>query len=335
MNWFVKRLGQSVFTIFTIVTATFALIRFMPGGPADYIRAQLSQRSNVDPAALDRLVSTYINIDRSEPIYVQYIDYLTATAKGDLGQSMYYNDPVTEILLGALPWTVFVMSVALVFSFIIAIVLGAMMAYVEGSGFDVSMSLSSTVMSSVPYYIAAILLLILFSYQIDLFPAGGRYGSGIEPGLSIPFFVSALEHAALPILSYVLTVTGGFALAMRGNSIQVLGEDYLRVARLRGISRNRIVTRYVTRNAILPLYTTFMIAVGNVFGGSIILETIFNYSGIGYYIYTATMARDYPLLMGGFIVITIAVVASLLVADLTYGKLDPRVATGGDQRESY
>jgi peptide/nickel transport system permease protein len=121
---------------------------------------------------------------------------------------------------------------------------------------------------------------------------------------------------------------------MRGNSISVLGNDYLRVARMRGLSERRIATNYVAKNAILPMYTGLMISIGFMFGGSIILEEIFRYRGMGYYVFTSIGSRDYPLMMGGFITITVAVVISIFIADLTYGKLDPRVRRG-DEREAY
>lgn len=337
MNWLTKRLAQTLITIFAVVTLAFGLIRLMPGGPEDYIRAQMIEQrdGSVDSAEINRLVETYISYDPDEPLWVQYIEYTAAVFTGDLGESMIYNQPVADILLAALPWTVFVMLVGLLVSFTLGVGLGALMAYVEGKPFDIGMSMASVVLTSIPYYIAAILFLMFLSYRFGIFPSGGRVNPDHPIGLNPQFFASAVYHAMLPILSIVVTTTGGIALAMRGNSIQILGEDYLRVARLRGISRNRIATRYVARNAILPLYTGFMIAIGNIFGGSIILEYIFNYPGLGYYIYRAVTSRDYPLLMGGFILITVAVVICLLIADLTYGKLDPRAGAGGEQRESY
>lgn len=337
MNWFAKRVGQSLFTIFSVVTISFALVRLMPGGPVDYIRAQLIEQTNgdVDPQQLRQITQTYINVDPDKPLWQQYIDYLVSVFSGDLGQSMIQNEPVTDILLGALPWTVFVMSIGILLSYLVGIAVGALMAYREGSAFDTSSSLLSVVLTSTPYYIAAILFLMFFAYQMPLFPSSGRVDPSTTAGLNLPFLISAVEHAILPIASIVVTWAGGVALTMRGNAIQVLGEDYLRVARLRGISRNRIAFRYVARNAILPLYTGFLITIGNVFGGSIILEYIFNYPGLGYYIYQAVNSRDYPLLMGAFILITVAVVVALLVGDLTYGKLDPRAGSGGDRDEAY
>jgi len=290
---------------------------------------------DVNMEQINTMGEVYTNVNPQEPVHIQYIEYMSSLLVGDLGTSMWYNDPVSEILGGALPWTVFVMSVSLVLTFGIGIVLGAVMAYSEGSRFDLVSSLVSIFLNSIPYYVLAVIFLYLLSYQSGLFPTGGRIGRGVEPGLSLEFFGSALYHAILPITSLVVTGFGIQALAMRGNSIRVLGEDYLRVARLRGLKKYHIALRYVGRNAILPMYTGLMISVGFIFGGSVILEEVFRYPGIGYYMVRAIDARDYPLMMGAFVLITVAVVISIFVADLTYGKLDPRASQGGGNRESY
>ena len=332
-NYFIKRLAMAGVTVLSVITFSFALIRLMPGGPMDYLRAQLLQQG-IDPAQADRIAETYISVNPSDPLPVAYVDYMTSILTGQLGQSVWYNRPVTDIIVNALPWTVFVMSVSLVLAFGSGILVGALMAYREGTTADSALTVVATFLSSVPYYLAAILFISLFGYQLGWFPTGGRFASDVEAGPSLEFLGSVLYHGILPITSTVLTALGGWALGMRGNSIQVLGEDYLRVARLAGVPERDIVVKYVTPNAILPLYTSLMISIGFLFGGSIILEQIFDYPGLGYYIYEAINARDYPLMMGGFIVITVAVVVAVLVADLTYGLIDPRAKTGGS-RERY
>lgn len=336
MNWYVKRMFQSLFTIVAVVTLSFAIIRLMPGGPMDFLRARLmEQNTGMSQEEVNGIVEAYTNVQPDEPLWVQYVDYFSSLATGDLGTSLWYNEPVAEILGGALPWTAFYMSIALFLMFGIGILLGAVMGYKEGSRFDFSMTVASTVLNSIPYYVAAIMLVYVFGYQFGVFPTGGRYASGVDMGFTLEFVGSAVMHAALPIISLVVTEFGFQALSMRGNSIRVLGEDYLRVARLRGLAENRIAIRYVGRNAVLPMYTQFMIAVGFMFGGSVILEEIFSYPGVGYYIYGSVQSRDYPVMMGGFIIITIAVVLGILIADLTYGKLDPRAGSADTSKRVY
>jgi len=333
-NRILNRVGRAIFTGFAVVTLTFGMIRLMPGGPLDYMKGQLLQNNpDMSQEEVNNVVQSYVNVNPDAPIYAQYIEYLTGVATGDLGQSVYYQESVSVIIADALPWTVFVMTMSIGLMFGLAIVVGALMGYAEGSKFDVASSVMGIVLTSIPYYVAAVLLVYVLGFQWGWFPTGGRMASDTTVGLNVPFIAGIFYHAALPIASVVLTGFGGWAIDMRGNSIRVLGEDYLRVARLRGLPPKRIALRYVGRNAILPMYTAVLIGIGFVFGGSVILEEIFSYHGVGYYMFQAISSRDYPLMMGAFLVITLAVVVAVFIADLTYHKVDPRA--GGMNRESY
>jgi peptide/nickel transport system permease protein len=276
------------------------------------------------------LAELYMNLDPSEPMHIAYLNYMADFVRGDLGRSLFYNEPVIDLLGHALPWTLFVLSWGLFISFFVGILLGSLMAYWEGGKLDVGLSTYSVVMGSTPYYVLALFLVVFLAYQAKLFPTGGRVPEGVQSGFNLAYIRGVVYHATLPILSTVV-LSGLASLAMRGNSIRVLGEDYMRVAQLRGLSDTVIATQYVARNAILPMYTGFMISVGTVFGGSVILEIIFVYRGVGFYLVEAARARDYPLMMGGFVLITFCVVVALLIADLTYPMLDPRAESGGGE----
>jgi peptide/nickel transport system permease protein len=337
-EYFVKRTGQALFTAFVVVSLSFALVRLMPGNPADQLRGQLIRNNpDLSQQEINRRVANYINIDLSQPLHEQYLSYVAGIVRGDLGHSISQNAPVAEILGEALPWTVFAFSVAILLMFVAGIALGALMAYWEGSRFDVGTTGIGIVLNSTPNYVTALLFLYVFGFTLGWFPTSGHLSSDVVaivdpryPVATFQFVADAVYHASLLIAAVVITGFGGVALAMRGNSIQVLGEDYLRVARLRGLSDRRIALRYVARNAILPMYTGLLLAFGAVIGGSAILEQVFTYPGLGYYIVAAVDARDYPLMMGGFVLITLAVVIGAFIADLTYGLVDPRVTTGGD-----
>ncbi|MFC7097133.1 ABC transporter permease [Halobaculum marinum] len=337
-EYFVKRTGQAIFTAFVVITLSFGLVRLMPGNPADQLRGQLIRNNpDLSQQEINRRVENYINIDYSAPLHEQYLDYVAGILRGDLGRSISQNAPVSEILGQALPWTVFAFSVAILLMFAVGIALGAIMAYQEGTRFDVSTTGIGIVLNSTPNYVTALLFLYVFGFTLGWFPTSGHISSQVVPVVNplrpvatFQFVADAVYHASLLIAAVVITGFGGVALAMRGNSIQVLGEDYLRVARLRGLSDTRIALRYVARNAILPMYTGLLLAFGGVIGGSAILEQVFTYPGLGYYIVAAVEGRDYPLMMGGFVLITLAVVVGAFIADLTYGLVDPRVTTGGD-----
>ncbi|WP_433634119.1 ABC transporter permease [Halomicrococcus sp. NG-SE-24] len=329
-QYIAKRFGRALFTVFAVISLSFGLTRLMPGGPVDALRAQLiKQNADMSMSEINQRLATYTNVQPDEPLYVQYFQYLGSVLQGDFGRSIWRDVPVMAVLGDALPWTILIMTLALLLMFGIGVSLGAVLAYREGTTFDLSGSVVSLVLSSTPYYVAAILFVYILGYQLSWFPTGGRYGTAVEPGFTLAFVTSVLYHAALPVLSLAITGFGGWALTMRGNSISILGKDYLRVARLRGLSERRIAFRYVGWNAILPMYTGLMISVGMAFGGSVILEQIFSYPGVGYYMFRAIGNRDYPMMMGAFLLITLAVVIGILIADLTYTKLDPRIESGG------
>ncbi|QLG29118.1 ABC transporter permease [Halorarum halophilum] len=334
MRYIVRRVAQSVFTVFAVVSLSFGIVRLLPGGPADYLRAQLLQQGgSLTQSQINQRIAAQTNVNVGEPLYVQYVDYMVNVLQGDFGRSIWYDDSVASILGKAIPWTVFIMACALLLAFVVGITLGAFMAYREGSSTDYVGTAVSLVTNSTPDFIVGLVALTFLGYRFGLFPTTGHYASEVTPGLNLPFVVSVVHHGTLPILAISLYSFGGWAMDMRANSIRVLGEDYLRVARLRGLPERRIALRYVARNAILPMYTGLLIAIGFVFGGAIIIERIFGYPGLGYYLIGAIDARDYPLMMGGFIVICVAVTIGVLIADLTYGIVDPRA--GGGDRESY
>ncbi|MFB6201822.1 MAG: ABC transporter permease [Halorhabdus sp.] len=335
MNYVLKRTGRALFTIWAVITLTFGLIRLLPGGPMQALRGYLLQQNpSISPSELQARIEALTAISPDKPIWAQYIDYIWGLLHGNLGQSIWLNKPVSTVLAQRAPWTLFVMTTGLFLMFVIGIGLGAFMAYREGSKFDVGFTGVGILLQSVPFYVVGLILLAFVGYQWELLPTGGHYASGIQPGLNPRFVISAIKHAALPIGSLVLTGFGGWALNMRGNSIRILGEDYLRVARLRGLSEGRIALRYVGRNALLPMYTLLLISIGYMFGGSVILEIIFTYPGLGRKLIQSIGRRDFPVMMGAFLLITVAVVIGIFVADLTYGFIDPR-ASGGGERESY
>ncbi len=327
-------------TIWLVMTLTFGLVRLLPGSALNAMRAQMLQSGMAADEVESILASFNAGLSQKPPLQA-YIDYIVGIVQGDLGTSITTsiggNDAVSAIIADALPWTILVMTTATILMFAIGIVLGAIMAYKEGSFFDSSTSTVGIILSSVPFYVLAIVLVAVLSYQLQLFPIRGRLSPEAfrsYEGYGIPFAIDALYHAALPIACVVITGWGVQALAMRGNSVSILGEDYVRVARLRGLSDMRIATRYVARNAVLPMWTGLLTVIGFNLGGSVILEQVFQYPGLGYRMINAINNRDYPLMMGVFLVITTAVVIAIYVADLTYGVVDPRIKTG-ESDEAY
>ncbi len=327
MKYYLRRAARIPLTIFAAATLTFGLIRLLPGGPFTRLRLQLI-RQGVPVEQVNARIEALQNIRPDAPLYVQYFDYMAGVVQLDLGQSISLNEPVVNIIARALPWTVFLVVTSTVLMFVGGVLIGSIQAYWEGSRFDKLVSSGSIFLMSVPYYIFAVIFLFLLAFQWGYFPTGGAHTRGLTPSIGVDYYVSVLRHAALPILAFTIGGIGSTALNMRGNGIQVLGEEYVEVARLRGLSDTRIATRYVAKNAILPMYTGLLLLIGFRLGGTVVLEEIFSYPGLGDYMIAAVFANDYPLMMGCFLVITVTLVVAVFVADMTYGLIDPRISTG-------
>lgn len=342
MSYYLKRVAQTILVFLSTITVTFGLYRLMPFGPVEQMKIQmkskyLSRGETLSPAQIQQInsrVEALTNIRPDEPLWIQYLDYMQGILFHlDFGTSIVRQEPVFDILFAAMPWSVFISVYGLALGTTISLLLGAVMAYKEGSWFDKGLTVTTVITTTVPYYIIAILVLIIFAFQLRWLPTGGRMAPGTTPGLNLPFIVGVVEHALLPVASSFIAGFGG-ALAYRGNCIREMGKGYLRLAELRGLSEGRIAIRYVGRNALLPIYTSLMMGIASVFGSSIILEQIFNYRAMGFVTYHALLDRDYPLIMGAFIFFSAVTLLGILIADLTYGIIDPRVK-GGGERESF
>jgi peptide/nickel transport system permease protein len=196
------------------------------------------------------------------------------------------------------------------------------------------MTAFASIVYGLPDFVIALLILLVAGVQLQLFRVGSVLGgvdNDIQAGFNLAYIGSLIKHAALPVLTYVLASVGGWILTMKSSTISTLGEDYITVARARGLSEGRILTAYVGRNAMLPLVTRLAISIGFVVGGSVIIETIFLYPGLGRHLFLAIGSRDYTTMQGVFLVIAFTVVASNILADLLFGLLDPRVRVGGQQ----
>ncbi len=328
-HYLVQRILRTIFTVFAVATFTFFLVRLMPGNPIDlFVQDQVATYGYTYDQALQQ-AQGFFALDLKTPLSAQYVQYLVNLLHGNLGQSILSpGTPVAALIGKYLPWTIFSVGLALMISFAAGVGLGTVMAYRRESWLDHLLTVVATMTTAIPNYLIGILLLVFLGVQTNLVNIAAIRGSlspGVRPGLSLTFFLDALAHAALPILTYVLATAGGWMLTMKSTTLAVLGEDYVGFARARGLPDRRIAVSYVGRNALLPLFTQLTIAIGFVVGGSSLIEFIFNYQGIGLVLYDGIVRRDYPVMQGVFLIITVSVVASNLLADLLYSRLDPRV----------
>jgi peptide/nickel transport system permease protein len=331
-NYVFQRLVKAVIVIFAVTTLTFFLVRLMPGNPLEvYINALLSQ--GVPLADAQAQAAALYHVDLNKPVMLQYVEYLSGVVRGNFGTSITaVGTPVSKLVLQFLPWTLFVVMVSLIISFSVGLLLGMVMAYKRETWFDHLLSAFASVMSSVPNYLVGMLILVYLGVRwkiVDTAAIRGSHSPDIHPGFTLTFFLDALYHATLPILTYVLTTLGHWMLVMKSSTLSTLGEDYVTVARARGLTDARITLAYVGRNAVLPLFTQLALSIGSAVGGSILIETIFTYQGIGSQLSLAMVGRDYPVMQGVFIIITASVVTANLLADMLYSRLDPRIRVQG------
>ena len=326
LKFLLKKLGSAFLTLIAVVIAIFFVLRMMPGDIIEPMARDEASRMGITyEEAYSRVVSRF-NYDPQEPIYQQFIRYVKGLARGDLGTSMINpKNTVTSILAVALPWTIFVVSISLVLSFIIGMQLGAVMAIKKKGFINTIITFYVTIVSTIPNYIVAIILSIIFVYQLNWFPMSGVYSINVTPGFNLPFLLSALHHAILPIVTYVITSTGGWILNMKGSSIHTLGSDYVFAARARGLPDSIIMRKYMKKNAMIPLVTTLAMAFGGMIGGAPLIEGQFQYLGMGAYLSKALGERDFILYQGLLLCVSVSVIVANLIADLLYSKLDPRI----------
>lgn len=322
MAFLLRRLAFYVAAFLVAATINFFLPRLMPGDPIQIMFA--SAGSELSLENLNALKLTFGFIDA--PLHEQYLAYLQSVFTGDLGRSIkYFPLPVTELLGRALIWTLGLMGVATLLSFSLGTLLGVVAAWRRGSLIDSIISLAAIFCSSVPAVVVSLIVLFVFGYQLGWFPNGYAADPLIDPAWNWTYISSIIYHGTLPLLTLVIVLTGGFAVTMRNNMINLLGEDYIVMGRAKGLSDNRVMLWYAARNALLPTVSSLAIAIGTILGGSLVVEVVFNYPGLGNTLYQAIIARDYPVIQGQLLIMTAAMLVSNFVVDLSYVALDPRL----------
>lgn len=332
-NYTLRRILNAIFKVFLVTTLIFFLIRLMPASPVDvYINLLISQYG-VPYHEAQNMAAALFSLDLEKPLTAQYIDFLFNLLRGDLGISLVSRGtPVLEMIGRFLPWTLFSVGLAILISFAVGMLLGMAMAYRRGTLLDSSLTVFASVMSSIPNYLVAILLLVFVGVQwnwVSIHAMRGSLSPGVVPGFTWEFFSDALYHAALPMFTYFITTVGQWMLSMKSSTMSTLGEDYVTVARARGLPDRRIALAYVGRNASLPLFTQLALQIGFAAGAGLLIETFFVYQGIGKLLIDSINQRDYTVMQGCFLVITVMVIFANLLADLLYGKLDPRIRIAG------
>lgn len=317
-----RRLGVYAVAFLFAIVVNFALPRMMPGSPVDGMIAQLGPRAT--PAAVEAIRARFGAVET--PVLQQFWEYIYGLATFDLGVSIkYYPQTVTQVLARSAGWTAFLIVTAILFSLCVGVTLGAIAAWRRGGRFDAIVSPLAVILIAVPPVIVALTTLFTFGVALRWFPVGYAYDPNLDPAFSFTYFGSVFWHAVMPVLTLSPRLIGEFQTTMRSSMISVLGEDFVTMGRAKGLSETAVMFSYAARNAMLPLLTNLALILGAVFGGSIVIEIVFNYPGLGLTLFTASVARDYPVIQGQLLLMTLATLGANLLVDIIYGMVDPRI----------
>lgn len=320
-----RRAGLYLLTAVAACTLNFIIPRFMPGDPVASLVQKIERQTGM-PVSPEQVESfrTFFG-DPTQNVLQQYLDYWAKLAQFDLGLSTtYYPVPVADIIGAALPWTIFLAGSSVVTAFLLGIIIGAIVGMRPGRFADTVAVPAAAFAGALPPFWIAMLLIYFVAYQTGWFPIAGSFSSSVDPGFNAPFIGSVLHYALLPIVATVSASIGFWILQMRNMTITTVTEDYVLLAEAKGLSRARVIVRYAARNALLPPVTNLATALGGVVGGLLFTELVFNYPGVGSVLVQAVTTKDFPVMQGVFLMVTLAILLGNFLADSLYVVLDPR-----------
>lgn len=327
MAFIVRRLVFYVVAAWVAVTVNFFIPRLMPGNPVETMMARFP---SLQPQAVKALEAEF-GTGHDGSLLHQYGQYLADILHGNLGISVtQYPARVSSVIATTLPWTLTLVGVATILSFLLGTGLGILAAWRRGGWLDRVLP-ALTFLQGMPYFFLALLVVDAFAVHLDWFPIQQGASQGLAAHWHWTFIQSALYHSVLPAFTIVITSMAGWMLQMRNVMITTIGEDYVLAAQAKGLASRRVVMTYAARNAILPNLSGFALSLGFVISGALLMEIVFSYPGIGLSLFNAVTSDDYPLMQGIFLIIALAVLLANLVADAVYVLADPRARAKGAQ----
>ena len=325
MRFVLRRAGFFLLTLWAAVTLNFFLPRMMPGNPAIAMMAKFHGR--LTGQALVAL-ETIFGVNTHESLLVQYVHYLGDIFTGNFGTSLFFfPSPVSQVVRSAIFWTLGLVGVATILAFLLGTGVGIVAAWRRGGLLDSIAPPVLVITSAIPYFWVGMIFIMVFGLKLHWLPWSGGADITLTPGWNGAYIGNVLQHAILPGMALLITTIGTWVLTMRNNMVTTLAEDYVRMARAKGLPSRRIMLNYAARNAILPNLTGFAMSLGFVVGGAILIEYVFNYPGVGYMLLQAVQNEDYPLMQALFLLITVAVLVAILLADIATAIFDPRTRT--------
>ncbi|MEU2987244.1 ABC transporter permease [Micromonospora aurantiaca] len=321
MRFLLQRVAFYLFTAWAAITLNFFIPRMVPGDPVQSLISRNQGRISADAIASLRVL---FGLDSDRSLWEQYVAYWGQLLHGDLGLSFtFFPAPVSQVIGDSLPWTVGLVGVTTIVSFLLGTALGVGAGWRRGSWID-GLLPATTFLSSIPYFWLGLVAIALFAGPGSFFPSSGGYEPGLVPAFDAYFIPSALQHSILPAATILVSSMSGWILSMRNMMVTVASEDYITVAHAKGLSERRVALSYAARNALLPNVSGFALSLGFIVGGTLLVEIVFSYPGLGFQLFQAVGAKDYPLMQGIFLIITISVLVANLLADVAYLLLDPR-----------
>lgn len=328
VQYVLRRLGIFLLIIWVASTLNFIIPRLAPGDPVAAILGEMEVQGATVANSAEIIATFRERFGLDDPLYIQYFKYLWALARFDLGYSIaHFPARVTDIVGSALPYTIGLLTVTTLITFIIGILAGALLVW-HATPRTARLAISFFMMlAPIPYYLLAIIFVSVFAFSLGLFPYSGVVSVGRLPsqGFDLSYLLDVVYHSTLPALSIIIAGVGGWILGMRGMMVTVLGEDYLTLAEAKGLRERRIFYFYAMRNAMLPQFTGLAISLGYVVSGATIVELIFSYPGMGYRLFQAINTNDFPVIQGITFFLVVSIAVAILVIDLIYPKLDPRI----------
>ncbi len=326
LNYLIRRVAMFLITIWLGATLIFIIPRLAPGDPVAAMVSRLQAQAGYIENSAEMIAAWRQRFGLDGPLWVQYLKYMRSVFTLDLGYSLaYFPSRVEAMIMDALPWTVGLLTLATLMSFVLGNLIGALMAWRRTPALVRNLLPLTLTFTSIPFFMLGILLIYLFAFTLHWFPPSGAYARGVEVGWNWEFIKSVIHHGALPALSIVLTSMGFWALGMRGMMITNEGEDYMILAAAKGLNPVRVFWKYGIRTAILPQVTALALSLGSIAGGSTLVEYIFAYPGMGYLLYQGIVNTDYTLIQGIVFMLILGTATSVLILDLLLPLIDPRI----------
>lgn len=323
-----RRLLQAIPLLIGIASITFVFVHLAPGDPMDMYMEERFQRE-VDPQVIEILRQRY-GLD--QPLHVQYVKWLGNLARGDLGESFRYRRPVTSLIAERIPYTLQLTVLAILLDVLLGVALGIVAAVKQYSATDATVTIGSLILHSIPGFWLALMLVLVFSVNLRWLPTSQTRSLDYDLLTAGQQILDRLWHLVLPVTILGVTAAAGTARYMRNRLLEVLSEEYVLAARARGLRERVVIVRHAVRNALIPIVTLIGMALPFLLGGSVLIERVFAWPGMGLLAVEAIGARDYPIILATSMIAAVLVVVGNLVADVTYALVDPRVSFDGQQR---